>query len=373
LIRDAGNFLTVKRSLILSKIYKNENNVIAVQLFKKYRLNPDEYINNDLTISPNGFILLNEYVKDLDIDDFVKNMYELITEISRIIDASPKPTNRFRVYRGVKNDYISETDDNHGLLSGFQSMSYSIKIALGFSGSYSNLEMRPMLYTFDIGPDTPCIAMEGISYFPQEKEILVNMNLYGNILNYFLEKIHLNRDNYTFNTLIVSPHPFTSIYNKIIQLLPMVYENNNINNAFISRKTRYSITSNNNSNTNRSRRSNTTNLNNAINAALNSWQYGGRLAITNNSLRNTRKIRNNRLKKIEPNKTMKNINTKQANKAKMNVDLKKEYNNYLQLQKKESTMNYTEIRDPGLGFIIVKDKKVPKAVMNAFKKLNANK
>jgi hypothetical protein len=263
-------------------------------------------------------------------------------------------------------------------------MSYSIDIALSFSGQYNPDDNMAnirhfMVYTFDVGADIPCIAMEGISHFPQEKEVLVDMNLYGNFLNYFIEKMHLHRGNYQFNELIPFTYPHTSIYTKIFQLLYIPYAINasQLNTAFISRNARHSITSNNYNN-----QSEPSLTGSEINAALNAQEYGhygGRLALQNTvtNLRNnaTRRLNNNkrRFNKIEQRTTMKNVRTKVNNKAKQTNNRKMNYSTYLNIQKKEDAMDYRKVRDPGLGFIIVKDKKVPKEVINAFKKLNANK
>jgi hypothetical protein len=376
LIRYPNNYLSDKMDIIRRKIYNNENNIIAVQLFKKHGLNPDNYIQDNLLISQQGFILLQGYVSTLTHQELIGHIYELINDMRRIIEAAPKPIKVIRVYRGVKEDYIKDNDVEYNLLSGFQSASYSIDVALGFSGQYNindNItnNRHLMIYTLDVGTDIPCIAMEGISHFPQEKEILIDMNLYGNFMNYFLEKTHLHRGNLQFNELVPRAYPHTSIYNKIIQLMYIPYASmpSVLNRGFISRNARHSISSANTA-------SEPSITESVINAALNEYEYnhyGGRLAIENAPRVNinrsiTRKINNRRkLNKIEIHRTLKNNGTKQNNKRKMN------YSEYLNIQKKESSQDYRKVRDPGIGFIIVKDKKVPKTVINAFKKLNSNK
>lgn len=379
LLRTPEKFVQLMGQLVSRAITKNGNNVIAVQIFQIMGIDPEKMITRTGKITADGFIHLINYTATMPMDEIKRHILQLAEEIRRIIRAAPRPSKPLRLYRGIKNDYVGHNNAENVQLSGFQSMSYSIRSALGFAGNYNetNLQSHSMLYTFTIGPDVPCIAMESISHFEEENEILVDMNLFAHCEPEFEERIEVQQSNYNYYSLqMVNSYPLTSIYKKDI----IVFGEGGARRGF--RNARHSITNNMNMtitphmennygnyvNNSQSQLSNNSQLNAAINSALNkSYQYGGRLNInrTRRNGRNGRNVRNNINKNLM--KMAKGMTRR--NNAKMNTQMNSQPPTreqaialMKQIEETERKENdYRKVRDPGLGFVIVKDVKLSPA------------
>ncbi len=365
--------------LVRRCIIQNSNNVIAVQIFEELGFDPERFIeikggNQQPAVVGAGLGHLIDYVAEAKIEDIKKHIAKLATEIKRIIGAAPPLTKKIKLFRGVKTDYTANNDINRSIdtqqcvLYGFQSMSYATSVAISFAGQYNeeNLQHHHMIYSFTLHPGVPCIAMEGISHFPEECEILVDMNMACQYNYFFNEKIHLNSLNYQYYQLFtgVVAYPFNSFYIKNLIIAPLLRDRGARNN---------SSSFNANSNTQNTSRNNFIESpifpinaesvhSSNLNAAMHEYGYngyGGRILST--------KTRKNLNLSRNLGKTIRNIKQKNIRVNKMNkVNNANKRNNVEAVMKRIEAIeaketDYRKVRDPGLGFIIVKDEKVPAA------------
>jgi hypothetical protein len=353
--------------LVKSCIKFNTNNVIAVQIFQELGMNPEQFLEIEWRrpgipyVNAVGLGHLIAYAKTLAIEKVKQHLLTLAQEIKRIINAAPQLTKPIRLFRGIQYDYIATDNASAGNkldLIGFQSMSSSIASALGFAGQYNdnNLQKHSMIYCFTLHPGTPCIAMKGVSHFPHEDEVLVNMDLQCRFEPEFAEKIFLNPAIYDFHQMAMpdAPHPKNSLYIKNIVIAPLLINRgarvNNIVNIPANNFNVENFQSNVGSQYN-----NQSVTSSNINAAFHQMGFGrgGRLNVRENlKMTRSNRMRNNQAK------TRKRLNfAKQAGPNKMNKNVSKqeikEVMNRIKAVEAEET-DYRKVRDPGFGFVIVK-------------------
>lgn len=381
-------------------IRNNANNVIAVQIFEDLGLDPNQFIEirgraQKPKINASGLMLLIDYTPDMEMNKIKEFIIKLATEIKRIIAAAPQLTRKIRVFRGIEYDYVNNANnvaDNNMVLSGFQSTSYSISSALGFSGQYNedNMQQHMMLYSILVHPSIPCIAVEDVSHFKEECEIILDMNLACAFDPNFVEKIQLTPANYNYYQLLnaSTPHPTPSIYVKHMRIAPLLMGRN----ARANNSNGESVASNGNSRSNGSVSSQPTALSNVsaitngtmTSANLNVAMYeqgfngyggyrshkGGRTMVEANLNAQARTLKRNKRNLAKPFVILNNRklaitakNNKKNSASKMNNANKKNVNALMkQIEAIEAKENdYSKVRDRGLGFIIVKGAKVPAA------------
>jgi hypothetical protein len=339
-------------------IRQNKNNVIAMQILSELGINSERYIDFDKIDKYGRFIpklnaeaynVLIPTCSNITINKIKEHLLTLAGEIKRIINGAPPLTKHIRLFRGIQYDYVNNENSSTNMLfdlQGFQSMSLSIASALSFSGEYNenNLQTHSMIYSFIVHPGTQCIAMSGISHFPEEEEILVNMDLQCSFIPEFSEKLFLNLPTYHYSQLchLIQSYPTKSLYVKDLVIAPQLVNRgaraNNMSNSSSNASMRELNTGS------QSNRESITSSN--LNAAFYQMGYGrgGRLNL--NTLRSKRLL-NNQAK------------TRKRSVNKMNQGpSKKEITNLMDkiktIEAKEN--DYAKVRDPGFGFIIVNKK-----------------
>ena len=191
----------------------------AAQLFQYFdEMNP-EYFTDTFDLSEEGMRVANKLDDECNNDILHNIILNYITDIQRIINNGPRNPNTLILYRGVKKDYL-DTSSNL-IMNGLCSASYSVDIANTFK--------EKCLYELVLLKDTPCIAVSGITKFPKEKEILINLDkLHANVkqqmYKYSIDtcRLGIESDRQTFTD-------WNYLYNKVVN--PSFRDEYNMNNS----------------------------------------------------------------------------------------------------------------------------------------------
>jgi len=142
------------------------------------------------------FLKNNYYKFDMSIYTYILNLY--IKEIKAIFDKAPKNKQKFYVYRGVNDNYISKKvaqNKSKGYFTSDRYVSTSLFIneALRFIGNGND----NIIYEIAIEPNVPIIFMQSISYVKNEFEVLLPINS-----TFFIEYALKKRTLFTDKSLI---------------------------------------------------------------------------------------------------------------------------------------------------------------------------
>lgn len=205
--------------------------VFAVQIFKVYDTLDESYFTNDYTLSNMGESKINELMAQYKLNILstdvnltrLKHIIELyIFDLRNIILNAPVCSNDILLFRGVKHDYLNNTN-NFMSLKGFQSATYSIDSAITFR--------KAAIYEIVIQKNTPCVAMEYISRYTKEKEILIcDTAIFKSdsiSKKYTIDSINLYSENGEYMD-------WKYIFNKIIDPTNDITNNNELNNSGIN-------------------------------------------------------------------------------------------------------------------------------------------
>lgn len=391
LIRNPAEFENDFRAMELVKrcIINNANNVIAVQIFEDNGIDVGSTIQilgrkGHPGINGDGLQYLIENTSTLTIDKIKEYIIQLAYEIKRIIGNAPHLTKKIRLFRGISEDYVKKSENsssNECVLQGFQSMSYSLTSALGFSSEYNenNMQTHHMLYSVLVHPGVPCIAVETLSHFPEEAEVILDMNLACSFDSQFYEKVQLTPSMYNFAEIAngFTAYPTDSVYVKHLRIAPLLFGRNaranNMNSLSNVNNSRENLASHvSNALTNLSSATNEPMSNSQINVAMHQYGFngyggchrGGRatlIANLNRSRNFGKTLKRNNLRKNKP-----RVNTAKNNRM-IGVNRNKNTSKNVRTLMKEieaieaAENDYTKVRDRGLGFVIVKGAKVPEA------------
>jgi hypothetical protein len=111
-----------------------------------------------------------------------------IADFRAILQEAPRPTESIIVFRGVRTDDIREPAYQRG----FTSTTYSTDIARYYADKDKAADDSRYIYEVQILPDTPCIALESISVYSNEREILLDSEVFAVPNEDLFEKYFLN-------------------------------------------------------------------------------------------------------------------------------------------------------------------------------------
>jgi hypothetical protein len=150
--------------------------LIAPQLFHMFpELYSDDFFTDEYTLSKSGKEAIKKIMEtnklvdiqnssfNIELLDKLVNMF--IDDLRRIIQNGPKTRKTMILFRGIKQDYLTESDSLVEL-KGFQSATYDIEIAKMFK--------ECCIYEFVLMPNTPCIVLKITSKYSKESEILID-------------------------------------------------------------------------------------------------------------------------------------------------------------------------------------------------------
>ncbi len=147
----------------------------AVQLFELHNTDmSDYYITMNGYITKAGYNAIAELLANTSDNDILICIERYISELTRIINYSPKLQKEIIVYRGVKTDYFESDEGKTVHNKGFLSTTISIDTLTYFSNYY--------IYRMHLNTNTPCVCLNGFSEH-EEFEILVSPNTVSKIGN----------------------------------------------------------------------------------------------------------------------------------------------------------------------------------------------
>lgn len=117
-----------------------------------------------------------------------QHLQQFILDFRAILQAAPRPTEPFIVFRGVRTDDIREPAYQRG----FTSTTYSTDIARYYADKNKKTTDPHYVYEVQILPGTPCIALQSISVYPNEGEILLDSEVFAVPGEDLFEKFFLN-------------------------------------------------------------------------------------------------------------------------------------------------------------------------------------
>jgi hypothetical protein len=179
MLRTPESFRTDGRTADLLDVKMPANGLLcfASQMIGDYydgEPNIEAYYSNFFTVE--GNVISGEVRNLLEIYDDYKNSWEkledlvhmYIDDLTRIIEAAPKPKRAMRVFRGVHQDYLGPAENTVAHQRGFVSTTMSPDVMRVYGSGN--------LYEMIIYSHTSCVVMEGITHFPGEYEILIVPN-----------------------------------------------------------------------------------------------------------------------------------------------------------------------------------------------------
>ena len=167
-----------------------ENKIMNLRIVR-FKQKIDKYESEDLY---NLYKNILENVKNMKKNILTLCIDRYIADLSTIIENAPATTKTMKVYRGVEDDYYFKNRKKNVYFKNetFVSTSFNPDIAHIFKNKYN----KCCISEITLLPGTKCLWISGVSHFPGENEILLNINTTYLIRSHKVE--HISTPNIDF-------------------------------------------------------------------------------------------------------------------------------------------------------------------------------